>query len=41
MKDYDPLTPEEVNEAAKEFFPYLTSCIVICQRTAQLKTQLR
>ena len=21
MKDYDPLTPEEVNEAAKEFFP--------------------
>ena len=21
MKDYDPLTPEEVNEASKEFFP--------------------
>tara|TARA_B100001287_G_C22165325_1_gene292131 strand:+ start:261 stop:500 length:240 start_codon:yes stop_codon:yes gene_type:complete len=21
MKDYDPLTPEEVNDAAKEFFP--------------------
>ena len=21
MKDYDPLTPEEVNNAAKEFFP--------------------
>ena len=21
MKDYDPLTAEEVNEAAKEFFP--------------------
>ena len=21
MTDYDPLTPEEVNEAAKEFFP--------------------
>ena len=21
MKDYDPLTVEEVNEAAKEFFP--------------------
>ena len=21
MKDYDPLTPDEVNDAAKEFFP--------------------
>mgnify|MGYP000317597154 FL=1 len=21
MKDYDPLTPEEVNEASKDFFP--------------------
>jgi hypothetical protein len=21
MKEYDPLTPEEVNDAAKEFFP--------------------
>ena len=21
MRDYDPLTPEEVNDAAKEFFP--------------------
>ena len=21
MQDYDPLTPEEVNDAAKEFFP--------------------
>ena len=21
MKDYDPLTPDEVNNAAKEFFP--------------------
>ena len=21
MTDYDPLTPEEVNEAAKQFFP--------------------
>ena len=21
MKDYDPLTPEEVSEAAKQFFP--------------------
>ena len=35
MKDYDPLTPEEVNEASYNSSLCLTLCIVTCLRTAQ------